>query len=120
MPIVGPIGGSLSHVPLPHNVAGPFRGNPNPVHFGMPVTDDLKYIASRYLHSSGSYVDKLRVRRSRSGAVKVLVFLDISIASGPPRLEYHTPMIPVRVFTILFSSSVHLIPLTVLLTTGSS
>jgi hypothetical protein len=91
-----------THVPLPHNVAGPLRGNPSFVHSGIPFGEDLKYIASRYLRSSGSHVDKLRVRRSRSGVVKLLIFLDILIASGPIQLEYHTPVIPVRVLTITF------------------
>jgi len=90
-----PIGRPSSHVALLHNVVvvGPFR-NPSLVHSGIPIAEDLKYIVSHYLHSSGSHVDKLRVRRSRSGTVKVLIFLDVSIASGPPRLEYHTPVIP--------------------------
>jgi hypothetical protein len=109
-----------SHVPLPHNVAGPLRGNPSFVHSGIPFGEDLKYIASRYLRSSGSHVDKLRVRRSRSGVVKLLIFLDISIASGPLQLEYHTPVIPVRVLTIIFSSHVHSVPFTMPITAGSS
>ncbi|KAF8482429.1 hypothetical protein DFH94DRAFT_690645 [Russula ochroleuca] len=66
-----------SHVPLPHNIAGPSRGNPNTVHFGTPVAEDLKNLASDYLHNPGSHVNKLRVRRSRSGAVKVLILLEI-------------------------------------------
>ncbi|KAI0281194.1 hypothetical protein BGY98DRAFT_1175083 [Russula aff. rugulosa BPL654] len=94
-----PIDGPPSHVPLPHNVMGPFRGNPGHVHSGMLITDDLKYIASHYLHNPGSHVDKLRVRRSRSGTEKVLISLDIPIASksGPPRSEYYAFEIPENV-----------------------
>ena len=45
----------------------------------MPVSvaEDLKNLASHYLHNTGSHVDKLRMRRSRSGAVKVLILLEI-------------------------------------------
>jgi hypothetical protein len=50
---------------------------PGSVHSGMPVTEDLRDIARRYLHSSGSHVDKLRMRQSGSGVVKVLILLEI-------------------------------------------
>jgi hypothetical protein len=43
----------------------------------MPVTEDLKSLAGHYLHNPGSRVDELRVRRSRSGAFKVLILLEI-------------------------------------------
>ena len=43
----------------------------------MSVGEDLKNVASHYLHNPGSRVDKLRMRRSRSGAVKVLIVLEI-------------------------------------------
>jgi hypothetical protein len=63
----------------------------------VPVTEDLKSLASRYLHNPGSNVDKLRIRRSRSGTVKVLIFLDIPVASGALRLEQFAPAIFVSV-----------------------
>jgi len=88
-----PNGGPPSQVPVPYNVAGPFRGNPSIVYSGVPVTEDLKSLASRYLHNPGSNVDKLRIRRSRSGTVKVLIFLDIPVASGALRLEQFAPAI---------------------------
>ena len=71
--------GPTAHVPLPHtgNVAGPSRGNPSLVHSGVPVAEDLKNLASRYLHNPSTHVDKLRMRRSRSGTVKVLILLEI-------------------------------------------
>jgi hypothetical protein len=71
---------------------------------GMPITEDLKYVASRCLNNPGSHVAKLRVRRSRSGAEKVLISLDIPTVSGPPRLEYHAFEIPVRVSSPFLSS----------------
>ena len=43
----------------------------------MSVGEDLKNLATQYLHNPGSHVDKLRMRRSRSGAVKVLILLEI-------------------------------------------
>lgn len=64
-------------IPLPRNIAGPSRGDPSLVHTGMSVTGDLKNLASHYLHNPGSHVDKLRMRRSRSGTVKVLILLEI-------------------------------------------
>ena len=65
------------HVP-PHNtIAGPSQGKPSPVHSEISVTEDLKNLASHYLHNPGSHVDKLRMRRSRSGTVKVLILLEI-------------------------------------------
>jgi len=86
-------GGAPSHVPLSYNVAGPFRGTPSVVYSGVPVIEDLKGLASRYLHNPGSNVDKLRIRRSRSGTVKVFIFLDIPVASGALRLEQFAPTI---------------------------
>ena len=68
----------------------------------MPVTEDLKSLASRYLHNPGSNVDKLRIRRSRSGTVKVLIFLDILAASGAYRLDQFAPVVLVRVLPRLF------------------
>jgi hypothetical protein len=74
-----PNDGPPGHVP-PLNVPGSSRGNPSfghPVNYGMSVADDIEDLASRYLYNSGSHVDKLRVRRSRSGTVKVLILLEI-------------------------------------------
>ena len=49
------------------------------VHSGMSVTENLlkKNLASHYLHNPDSRVSDLRTRRSRSGAVKVLILLEI-------------------------------------------
>jgi hypothetical protein len=72
--------GPPGHVPPPLSVAGPSRGNPSfghPVNSGMPVAEDIEDLASRFLHNPGSHVDKLRMRRSRSGTVKVLIQLEI-------------------------------------------
>jgi hypothetical protein len=66
-----------SQFPLPHNTARPSRGNPSFVHSGMSVGEDLKNLASYYLHDLGSHVEKLRMKRSRSGAVKVLILLEV-------------------------------------------
>jgi hypothetical protein len=52
-------------------------GHVPPVNSGMSVTEDIEDIANRYLHNPGSQVGKLRMRRSRSGAVKVLILLEI-------------------------------------------
>lgn len=48
------------------------------VHSAMSVTETLKKnLASHYLYHPGSRVSDLRTRRSRSGAVKVLILLEI-------------------------------------------
>jgi hypothetical protein len=52
-------------------MAGPSRVDPNPVHLEMSPDEDLKRLASHYLHNPGSHVDKLRMRRSRKGGFKV-------------------------------------------------
>jgi len=67
------------NIPLPHDVAGPSRGDLSMVHSGtMSVTENLKKnLASHYLHNPGSRVNDLRTRRSRSGTVKVLILLEI-------------------------------------------
>ena len=65
-----------SHIPLPPNVAGPSQENSS-VHSAMSVSEELKNIASHYLRNPGSHVDKLRMKRCRSGAVKVLILLEI-------------------------------------------
>jgi len=65
------------NIPLPHNVAGPSRGDLSLVHSGMSVTENLKKsLASHYLHNPGSRVNDLRTRRSRSGAVLILLEID--------------------------------------------
>ncbi|KAH9992926.1 hypothetical protein BJV77DRAFT_1067499 [Russula vinacea] len=51
--------------------------NPSFVHPVIPVAEDLKNLAGHYLHNRGSRVDEFRMRRSRSGAVKVLILLEI-------------------------------------------
>jgi hypothetical protein len=66
----------------------------------VPVTEDLKSLASRYLHDPGSNVDKLRIRRSRSGTVKALIFLEIPAASGALGLDQYAPAILVRVLPL--------------------
>ena len=44
----------------------------------MLVTEDLKKdLAGHYLYNPGSRIKDLRTRRSRSGAVKVLILLEI-------------------------------------------
>ena len=69
---------------------------PGNVHYGMPVTEDLRNLASRYLHNPGSHVDKFRMR-GRSGAIKALISLGIPNFSGPSQLGYGAPAILVRV-----------------------
>jgi hypothetical protein len=39
--------------------------------------EDLKRLASQYLHSPSTHVDKLRMRRRRPGGLKVLILLEI-------------------------------------------
>jgi hypothetical protein len=80
------------------------------VYPGVPVTEDLKSLASRYLHNPVSNVDKLRIRRSRSGTVKVLIFLDIPVASGALRLEPFAPAILVRVLPPPFPTCTYSFP----------
>ena len=63
--------------PLLHNVAGPSGANANLVHSELPPAEDLKRIASHYLQNPDSHVDKLRMRRSRTGGFKVLILLEI-------------------------------------------
>jgi len=61
--------GPFSHVPFP--------GSSSIGYSGMSVTENLKDLASRYLHNPGSRVGKLRMRQSGSGVVKVLILLEI-------------------------------------------
>ena len=42
----------------------------------MLGTEDFEDLAGRYLHNPGSHVNKLRMKRSRSG-VKVLILLEL-------------------------------------------
>ena len=58
-------------------VAGPSEGYTDTVHPGMSAAKNLKHLASQYLFSPDSHVDKVRVRRSRSGRFKVLIMLEI-------------------------------------------
>ena len=54
-------------MPLPHNVAGPSRGDTGLLHARMSVTEDLKKdLASHYLYNPGSRV-------KRGGADQVLL-----------------------------------------------
>ena len=81
----------------------------------MPGRDDLKNLASHYLHNISSYVDKVRMRQSRSGTVKVLILLEIE--------EQYAPVIPVCVLLLLlplFSLRAHTVFLTPLLTAGNA
>ena len=69
---------STGNIPLPQNVEGPSRGDLNLAHSGMSVTENLKKsLASHYLHNPSSRVNDFRTRRSQSGAVKVLILLEI-------------------------------------------
>ena len=48
------------------------------VHSGMSVTETLKKdLASHYLHNPGSRVNDLSTTRSQSGAVRLLILLEI-------------------------------------------
>jgi hypothetical protein len=58
-------------------MAGPSGGNISYVHPETPPPEDLKRLASHYLNSPDSHVDKLRMRRRRSGGFKVLIVLEI-------------------------------------------
>ncbi|KAH9958896.1 hypothetical protein BGW80DRAFT_1449327 [Lactifluus volemus] len=62
----------------PPNVAGPSQGIPGQVLPGMSAGEELRQLASRYLHDRDSRIDKVRVRRSRrSGKVKVMILLEL-------------------------------------------
>jgi len=43
----------------------------------MLAAENLNDLASHYFHNPGAHVNDLRVRRSRSGAVRVLILLEI-------------------------------------------
>lgn len=60
---------------LPHNLEGPSRAELSLVFFRMFVTENFK--KNLYLHNPGLRVNDLRTRRSRSGAVKVLISPEI-------------------------------------------
>lgn len=66
-----------SRPPLLNHVLGPSEGHPIPLHSRISAAEDLKHLASQYLLRPGSHVDKLRMRRSRSGGFKVLILLEV-------------------------------------------
>jgi len=72
-----PNDGPPSRIPHSDYVAGPSEGSFSAVHSGMSVAEDLKRLASQYLSRPGSHVDKLRMKRSRSGGLKVLILLEV-------------------------------------------
>jgi len=72
-----PNDGPPSRAPHPDYVAGPSEGSFGAVHSGMSVAEDLKRLASQYLSRPDSHVDKLRMKRSRSGSLKVLILLEV-------------------------------------------
>jgi len=68
-----PNDGTISRAPSP-NVAGPSQGVPS----RKSAVEDLRQLASRYLHNPDSRVDKVRMKQSRrSGKVKVMILLEI-------------------------------------------
>lgn len=52
------------------------KSRPCTPHPGMLGTVDFGDLTSRYLHNPGSHVNKLRMKRGRSG-VKVLILLEL-------------------------------------------
>lgn len=59
-------------------MAGPSRGNNSGgVHLRTSAEEDLKRLACQYLQNPSAHVDKLRMRRSRSGSFKVMILLEI-------------------------------------------
>ena len=71
-PTIGRAGPALS------NVAGPSQGIPGPVPSRMSAAEDLRLLASQYLHSPDSRVYRVRIRQSRhSGRVKVMIMLEL-------------------------------------------
>ena len=66
-----------SRAPLLHHASGSSEGNHIHLHSRISAAEDLKYLASQYLFRPGSHVDKLRMRRSRSGGFKVLILLEV-------------------------------------------
>jgi len=70
-------GTPTGRAPLLHHVSGSSEGNHIPSRSRISAAEDLKYLASQYLFSPGSHVDKLRMRRSRSGGLKVLILLEV-------------------------------------------
>lgn len=64
--------------PQASNEASTSQGVPAQVPSGMSAAEDLRRLASRYLHSTDSHIDKVRVKQSRrSGRVKVMILLEI-------------------------------------------
>jgi hypothetical protein len=73
-----PNDGLFSRVPQPPNVAGPSRGNDSGgIHLGTSTEEDIRRLACQYLQNPSAHVDKLRMRRSRSGGFKVMILLEI-------------------------------------------
>ncbi|KAH9962197.1 hypothetical protein BC827DRAFT_1267177 [Russula dissimulans] len=72
-PNVGPPSGPPHHA---FNVPGPFHGNLGPIGM-LPSPDGLKHLANHYIHNPRSHVEKLRVKRERTGRSKVLIVLEI-------------------------------------------
>jgi len=68
----------IGAAPQSPNEASTSQGIPAQVPSGMSAVEDLRRLASRYLHSPDSHVDKVRVKQSRrSGRVKVMILLEI-------------------------------------------
>jgi hypothetical protein len=63
--------------PPPRLFRTPSEGNVIPVHSEIPPAEDLKRLATHYINNPDSHVDKLRMRRRRSGGFKVLIMLEI-------------------------------------------
>ena len=68
-----PNDGTIGRAPPP-NVAGPSQGVPS----GMTAVEDLRQLASQYLHNPDSRVDRVCMKQSRrSGKVKVMILLEV-------------------------------------------
>jgi len=63
--------------PHPTGMAGVPASVPVPVYPGMLPTEDLKFLAIRCLQNPYSHVDKVRMKQSRSGSFKMLIWLEI-------------------------------------------
>ena len=75
MPNDGPFGRG----PCLPNIAGPSQRGSGPIHSGTFTAEDLnlKRLASHYLNSHSSHINKFRTRRSHSGGYKVLIVLEV-------------------------------------------